>query len=102
MMSSSPNDCETSDEVTRQVYVALAIGISGVLCLALSIVGLAAELEFVCKKKNNFLLRLYIYLSVAVLLVHVTDRYTVFVPLYLPTKWAVWNYRGFGILPSIG
>ncbi len=54
MMSSSPNDCETSDEVTRQVYVALAIGISGVLCLALSIVGLAAELEFVCKKKTTF------------------------------------------------
>ena len=36
------------------------------ICLALSIVGLIAELVFVCKKKNNFLLRLYIYMTVAV------------------------------------
>ncbi len=72
-MSSFQNDrkIETNSEVTEQA--ALAMGVLGVICLALSIVGLIAELVFVCKKKNNFLLRLYIYLSVAVLLVHVTE-----------------------------
>ena len=71
-MSSFQNDCnESSIDFTMETT--LAIGIPGVICLALSIVGLVAELVFVCKKKNNFLLRLYIYLSVAVLLVHVTD-----------------------------
>ncbi len=78
-MSSFQNDrkIETSNEVTRQA--ALAMGIPGVICLALSIVGLIAELVFVCKKKNNFLLRLYIYLSVAVLLVHVADTLFFFI-----------------------
>ncbi len=69
-MSFSQTGCniETSDEVTKQV--ALAIGIPGMICLALSIVGLIAELVFVCKKKNNFLLRLYIYMTVAGTITH--------------------------------
>ena len=63
------NDCNhTSTEVTRQA--ALALGTPGVICLALSIVGLVAELVFVCKKKNNFLLRLFIYMTVAVTITH--------------------------------
>ncbi len=40
-MSSSQSDC-ISKEVTRQA--ALAMGVPGVICLALSIVGLVAEL----------------------------------------------------------
>ncbi len=69
-MSSIQNDCnETSVDFTEKI--ALAIGIPGVICLALSIAGLTTELLFVCKKKNNnFLLRLYIYLSVAVTITH--------------------------------
>ncbi len=64
-MSSFQNDCnETSVDFTEQI--ALAVGIPGVICLALSIVGLVAELLFVCKKKNNFILRLYIYMTLAV------------------------------------
>ncbi len=34
------------------------------------------------QEKNNFLLRLYIYLSVAVLLVHVTDTMHLFISIY--------------------
>ncbi len=68
-MSSSQNDCnETSVDFTEQI--ALAIGIPGAICLALSIAGLVAELLFVCKKKNNFLLRLYIYMTLAVTITH--------------------------------
>ncbi len=52
------------------------------ICLALSIVGLVAELVFVCKKKNNFLLRLYIYLSVAVLLVHSANTLYLILSVY--------------------
>ena len=46
----------------------LAFGVPGTACLVLSLAGLAAELVFVCRHKNNFLLRLFIYLSVAVML----------------------------------
>ncbi len=68
-MLSSQNKCnETSLDFTMKT--ALAIGIPGVICLALSIVGLIAELLFVCKKKNNFLLRLFIYMTVAVTITH--------------------------------
>ena len=79
-MSFSQTDCkiEASDEVTRQV--ALAMGVPGVICLALSIVGLIAELVFVCKKKNNFLLRLFIYMTVAVTITHVA--YTSYLLIY--------------------
>lgn len=44
----------------------LAVGIPGVLCLTISLLGLVAEMLFIWKKKNNFLLRLFFYLSVAV------------------------------------
>ncbi len=86
-MSSFQNDCkiEANSEVTEQA--ALAMGIPGVICLALSIVGLIAELLFVCKKKNNFLLRLYIYLSVAVLLFHVTDSLYLIISVYPQNGW---------------
>ena len=79
-MSFSQTGCkiEGSDEVTKQV--AVAIGIPGVICLALSIVGLIAELVFVCKKKNNFLLRLFIYMTVAVTITHVA--YTSYLLIY--------------------
>ncbi len=85
-MSSTQSDCiEISTTFTEQV--ALAIGIPGVICLALSIVGLVAELVFVCKKKNNFLLRLYIYLSVAVLLVQATDSLYLIISVYPQNGW---------------
>ncbi len=42
---------------------------------------------FVCKKKNNFLLRLYIYLSVAVLLVHVANALYLFILVDLQNDW---------------
>ena len=67
---STQSDCSnTTVAFTRQA--ALALGVPGVICLALSIVGLVAELVFVCKKKNNFLLRLFIYMTVAVTITHV-------------------------------
>ena len=47
---------------------ALAVGIPGIVCFLLNLVGLAAEFIFVCKKKNTLLLRLFIYLSIAVTL----------------------------------
>ena len=47
---------------------ALTIGIPGIICLPFSIVGLVAEFIFLCRKKNNFLLRLFVYLSVAVVI----------------------------------
>ncbi len=69
--SQTAHECniETNNEVTRQV--ALALGIPGVICLTLSIAGLIAELMFVCKEKNNFLLRLYIYMTLSVTVTHV-------------------------------
>ena len=45
---------------------ALAIGLPGIACFILNLVGLTAELIFVCTKKNTFLLRLFVYLSIAV------------------------------------
>ena len=53
----------TRDQV---ITTALTIGIPGIICLPFSIVGLVAELVFLCRVKNNFLLRLFVYLSVAV------------------------------------
>ena len=80
-MPSNQNDCnETSLEFTRQA--ALSVGIPGVICLALSIVGLVAELVFVCKKKNNFLLRLFIYLSVAVTVAQVVQSLYLIIYFY--------------------
>ncbi len=76
---------ETSTEVTKQA--ALAIGIPGVICLALSIAGLTTELLFVCKKKNNFLLRLYIYMTVAVLLVHIDHTLYLIIFFYPQNGW---------------
>ncbi len=100
-MSSSQTGCkiETNDEVTRQV--ALAMGITGVICLALSIVGLIAELVFVCKKKNNFLLRLYIYLSVTVLLVHVTDTLYLFILVDPQNDWLCKVIEGVAFYPAM-
>ena len=43
--------------------IALIPGVSGIVCILFSIVGLAVEIVFVCKKKNTFLLRLIVYLS---------------------------------------
>ncbi len=79
-MSSSQTGCiiKTNNEVTKQV--ALAIGIPGVIGLALSIVGLIAELVFVCTKKNNFLLRLFIYMTVADTITHAV--YTSYLFIY--------------------
>ena len=100
-MSAPQNDCiiETNDEVTEQA--ALAIGIPGVICLALSIVGLIAELLFVCKKKNNFLLRLYIYLSVAVLLFHAIDTLYLFISAYPQNGWLCEIIEALAFYPSM-
>ena len=48
---------------------ALTVGLTGISCFILNLVGLTAELIFVCKRKNTFLLRLFVYLSVAVTMV---------------------------------
>ena len=99
-MSSTQSDCiEISTTFTEQV--ALAIGIPGVICLALSIVGLVAELLFVCKKKNNFLLRLYIYLSVAVLLVQATDSLYLIISVYPQNGWLCEIIEAFAFYPSM-
>ena len=55
----------TTEEVKT---TALTIGIPGIICLPFSIVGLVAEFIFLCRKKNNFLLRLFVYLSMAVVI----------------------------------
>ena len=59
----------------------LAFGIPGTACLVLSLTGLGAELVFVCRHKNNFLLRLFIYLSVAVTLS--VSMYALLILLYV-------------------
>ena len=46
--------------------LSLGIGVTGAVCLLLSVIGLVTELLFVCKKKNNFLLRLFVYLSISI------------------------------------
>lgn len=55
--------CITKDEVRP---LNLTNGTAGLLCLVLSLAGLVGELMFLCQRKNNFLLRLFIYLSVAI------------------------------------
>ncbi len=99
-MLSSQNDCnESSVDFTEQTT--LAIGIPGAICLALSIAGLVAELLFVCKKKNNFLLRLYIYLSVAVLLVHITDTLYFIILFYPQNGWLCEIIEAMAFYPSM-
>ena len=100
-MSFSQNDCmiETSTEVTKQA--ALAIGIPGLICLTLSIAGLVAELLFVCKKKNNFLLRLYIYLSVAVLIVHIDNTLYLIIFFYPQNGWLCEIVEALAFYPSM-
>ncbi len=62
----------------------LATGVPGVLCLAISLLGLITELIFICKKKNNFLLRLFFYLSVDVTISHTV--YSLCLILYTDPK----------------
>ena len=45
---------------------ALTTAAPGIACLLLNLVGLSAEFIFICVKKNTFLLRLYVYMSIAV------------------------------------
>ena len=45
---------------------ALTSAAPGIACFLLNLVGLTAEFIFVCTKKNTFLLRLYVYMSIAV------------------------------------
>ena len=59
---------------------ALAVGLTGIACFLLNLVGLTAELFFVCKKKNTFLLRLFVYLSLAVTMV--VGSYSSFILMY--------------------
>ena len=99
-MSSFQNDCNaTSVDFTEQI--ALAIGIPGAICLALIIAGLVVELFFVCKKKNNFLLRLYIYLSVAVLLVHIDHTLYLIIFFYPQNGWLCEIVEALGFYPSM-
>ena len=58
------DSCENN--ITDIKLQALTTGLPGIACFILNLVGLTAELIFVCKRKNTFLLRLYLYLSVAV------------------------------------
>ena len=58
--------CQVNFTIEQVQSTALALGIPGIVCLFFSIVGLVAELVFLCRIKNNFLLRLFLYLSVAV------------------------------------
>ncbi len=57
----------------------LVAGVPGVLCLTISVVGLVTELLFICKKKNNFLLRLFFYLSVDVTISHAITAMYLFI-----------------------
>ena len=66
MVNESNPSCNiTTNDVKN---IALTIGIPGIICLPFSVVGLVAEFIFLCRKKNNFLLRLFVYLSVAVVI----------------------------------
>ena len=65
-IESNGSDCFTNITIQEVQTTALAIGIPGIVCLFFSIVGLVAELVFLCRIKNNFLLRLFLYLSVVV------------------------------------
>ena len=58
--------CHNNYTIEDIKTAALTAGIPGIVCFALSIVGLVAELIFIYRYKNSFLLRLFIYLSVAV------------------------------------
>ena len=59
---------------------ALTVGLTGISCFILNLVGLTAELIFVCTKKNTFLLRLFVYLSIAVTMV--IGCYSSFILMY--------------------
>ena len=65
-IESNGSDCFTNITIEQVQSTALALGIPGIVCLLFSIAGLVAELVFLCRIKNNFLLRLFLYLSVAV------------------------------------
>ena len=58
--------CHNNYTVEDIKIAALTVGVPGLVCFALSIVGLVAEVVFICRHKNSFLLRLFVYLSVAV------------------------------------
>ena len=60
------NSCEQNVSTEAVKLGALMIGAPGIACFGLNLVGLASELIYVCLKKNTFLLRLFVYLSVAV------------------------------------
>ena len=57
------DSCENN--ITDIKLQALITGLPGIACFILNLVGLTAELIFVCKRKNTFLLRLYLYMSFA-------------------------------------
>ena len=57
------DSCEKN--ITDIKLQALTTGLPGIACFILNLVGLTAELIFVCKRKNTFLLRIYLYLSFA-------------------------------------
>ena len=72
----------TSEEVKTN---ALALGVPGLICFTLSVVGLIMEFIYVCRNKNNFMLRLFIYLSVAVTIS--VGAYSLDIAIYLkPNK----------------
>ena len=48
---------------------AFTSGVSGIVCLLFSLMGLAVEIIFIVCKKNTFLLRLIVYLSLSALAV---------------------------------
>ena len=57
------DSCENN--ITDIKLQALTTGLPGIACFLLNLVGLTAGLIFVCKRKNTFLLRLYLYMSFA-------------------------------------
>ena len=66
VLSESNNSCQVNITIEEIKTTALALGIPALVCLLFSIVGLVVELIFICRNKSNFLLRLFVYLSVAV------------------------------------
>ena len=66
VLSESNDSCKVNFTIEELKTTALALGIPGLVCLLFSIVGLVVELISICRNKSNFLLRLFVYLSVAV------------------------------------
>lgn len=67
-LANENNDCYNQSTESQIVTGALLNGIPGMLCFALMAVVLVFELVFLWRIKNSFLLRLFVYLSITVMM----------------------------------